>query len=172
MILIISLCTKKHPVFFDEFVKPIADCITEPHEVAHYTEKFDSEKYSKIILCGTALKDDEYLKHLDKFEWLKDTKKPVLGICAGMQVIARVNGAEIHEAKEIGFTNISSDHVLLKNTKEVYCLHHLAVECPKGFKKIAESDICLQSIQKDKIIGLLFHPEVNNKHLIRTFIEQ
>ena len=61
-------------------------------QICHYTEvkEDDLESYDKIILCGTALKDNAYLEQMEAFSWMKDMKKPILGICAGMQVISAV----------------------------------------------------------------------------------
>ncbi|MBS3115139.1 hypothetical protein J4482_00760 [Candidatus Woesearchaeota archaeon] len=100
MILIIDLCYEKDSLSNLEFVQPIRRIVESAHKntkVLHFTE-LDSETIGhseKIILCGTALKDNEFVCHRDEFEFLKDYKKPVLGICAGMQMIGLVFGANI-----------------------------------------------------------------------------
>ena len=130
----------------DEFVKPVTDLL-ENFKVVDYREisKKDLDEAEKIIICGTALKDNKYFENLDKFSWLKNFKKPVLGICAGMQIIAEVLGYKIIKNKKIG---------VFENR---YHLHSFSVE---GFDDKLE-------IMNFK--GYLFHPEVLNKELIKEF---
>ena len=95
MILIISLCKEKlHDL---EFVKPIEKVVSslgEKCSVKNYIEvaKTDLEKADKVLLSGTSLMDFDYFNHMDKFSWLKDCEKPVLGICAGMEIIVHEFG--------------------------------------------------------------------------------
>jgi len=86
MILIISVCNNN--LSESEFVKPIAKIAEKNYEIKHYTETIDFKKYRKIIISGTALKDNYFLNNLDKFNWIKKTNLPLLGICSGMQIIA------------------------------------------------------------------------------------
>ena len=90
MILLINICKEK--LHFNEFVKPVGDILIREGKkgfIRHYSclARKDLEKADKVIICGTSLKDDEFLGHIDKFKWLLDFKKPVLGICGGMQII-------------------------------------------------------------------------------------
>ena len=76
----------------------------------------DVDDYDKIIICGTALEDNEFLKNLNKFSWLKNTDKEVLGICSGMQIIALMFGAKLTKQREIGMAKIKCK----KNNKKRY----------------------------------------------------
>ncbi|MBI2004350.1 hypothetical protein HYS72_02700 [Candidatus Pacearchaeota archaeon] len=66
MILIINICKEKLHYF--EFVKPIEDILRKEnieYQTIYYKKLTDKEllnkKLEKIIICGTSLKDNEYL---------------------------------------------------------------------------------------------------------------
>jgi GMP synthase-like glutamine amidotransferase len=91
MILVVDMNWKKDSLAYTEFVSPILR-VVEPLEactVRHFLEIEPSElaTYSHVILSGTTLKDFAFLRHLDRFTWIKTFQKPLLGICAGMQTI-------------------------------------------------------------------------------------
>jgi len=122
-------------------------------------------------LCGTALKDDEFMKHLNEFEWIKNYKKPILGICAGMQLITLIFGGKLVGQEEIGMTQIiTKDEIFGDKIISAYALHKDNVEPPEGFRVIAENVKGTQAIRKDKIYCILFHPEVRNKNLVQNFL--
>jgi len=139
MILVVKV--NEHKLHDDEFVKPVIDLL-ENFKVVDYRE-IDLEGIDKIIICGTALKDNKYLEH--DFSWLKNFKGKVLGICAGMQIIGKVLGHKLIENKKIG----------VKDNK--YYLHSFSVE---GFE---------DSLEVDNFKGVLYHPEVLNKEMIKEF---
>ena len=66
--------------------------------VKHFLEVTDQDlsRCGSIILSGTALKDTATLSQPEKFMWLKETEKPVLGICAGMETIGVVFGMRLN----------------------------------------------------------------------------
>ncbi len=176
-ILIISTCQKEQPLLHTEFVQPIADILKSLDmdvEVVHYLDTYVPQKHDRIIISGTALKDDAYLDHLDTFSWLATYEKPVLGICAGMQIIASVFGGNVQNAKEIGMTRCEPiDHdPLFAGLSEAYSLHHMSVSVPDMFDVLVRSVSCTQAIRKNHIVGVLFHPEVNNKEIIQRFVEK
>lgn len=175
-ILIIDMCPEKDSLWKGEFVRPIIDiaCGNCDCEVYHFTEDFNSDNYDKIILSGSPLGDFEYLKYIDKFEWLKTIEKPVLGICAGMQVISKVFGCDLIDCQEIGMTKIKTikENKLFCGEFEAYSLHNSAVKINENFEILAESDKCAQAIKHNEtdISGVLFHPEARNKLIISRFI--
>ena len=172
MILIINVCRYKSHYY--EFVKPIEDIIKKEFITKHYDDlkKKDLDKASKVIICGTSLKDNQFLKDIKRFEWLKDIKKPVLGICAGMQIISLIFNGKLKKKKEIGYyKEIFNDFLGLKGEQEVYHLHNNYTTLPKNFKEFTDSKIP-QAINKDNLYGVLFHPEVRQKELIMNFINK
>jgi GMP synthase (glutamine-hydrolysing) len=104
-----------------------------------------------------------------------ERKIPVLGICYGLQLIAKIFGGKIKPSKKrrefgraILFKKKSS--LITKNffhsKKLVWMSHEDAViELPKNFKKIAstiDSKLTIIENTKKKIYGVQFHPEVTH----------
>jgi len=179
MILIIDMNWKNDALGFYEFVLPIAAIAEKMDEctIKHYLEvtSHDLKQCNSIILSGTALKDTTTLSQPDKFTWLKETEKPVLGICAGMETIAVAYGMQLIKCLEIGMTNIISlkDNPLFSTDYKAYSLHSYCVEPTQDFEVWAKSSKCAQAIKhkNKKIYGILFHPEVRNQEIIKRFIE-
>src|SRR5271157_2623380 len=111
MILLLDLCYEKDSLSKYEFVNPVADTLRKAgthFETLHFAEIAEDKlgKYDKIILCGTALKDNTYADRIDVFSWLMRYDRPVLGICAGMQVMSAVYGGSIVPKPAIGLERI------------------------------------------------------------------
>ncbi len=170
-VLIVSTCSEK--LSEREFVNPIVNLIGKnvEYELANIS---DAEKKSigvdKIIICGTAVADNEYLSN--NFEWLKDFDKPVLGICSGIQIIAKTFGGEIVPKKEIGMVEVKGNLFGQKNFK-AYALHTNGISKLSEFKILARSKKSVQAIKhkSKEIYGVMFHPEVRNDWVISEFIK-
>jgi GMP synthase (glutamine-hydrolysing) len=179
MILILDMNWKKDSLGYYEFVLPIASIAKslDEYTVKHYIEVTDKElsQCDIVILSGTALKDIATLSRLEKFQWLKETEKPVLGICAGMETIGMVYGMRLTRCLEIGMTlvNVVKENVLFSGGLKAYSLHSVCVEPSEDFEVWAESAKCIQVIKHKikPIHGVLFHPEVRNPELIKRFIQ-
>ncbi|MEK6891295.1 MAG: hypothetical protein AABX03_04115 [Nanoarchaeota archaeon] len=182
MILIISTCKEKlHEL---EFVKPIED-ILKNNKIKFKTinyrnlDKHSIEKSDKIIITGTSLKDNSFLEksNLKKFEFIKYSNKPILGICAGMHIIGLVNGGKLKKEKQIGPLTLEFIESFLgiePNKKhQVYSLHGLYVDFTKleNFNVLSYAS-CSQAVKhkSKEAYGILFHPEVRNKIIIEKFI--
>jgi GMP synthase-like glutamine amidotransferase len=178
MILVVDLNFKKDSLSFSEFVSPIAAIVEELDEclVKHYLEVKQEgiRKCNKIILSGTALKNNATLNQTDRFEWIKDCDKPILGICAGMQITGLVFGARLNACLEIGMTQITTlkANPLFSSSFKAYSLHNYSIQPSPEFDVLAESVKCVQAIKhkQKEIYGVLFHPEVRNKEIIQHFI--
>jgi len=163
-----------------EFVRPIEQIVGKNYFVRHYkflTEE-DLKKANKIILSGTSLKDFAYWNDFEKFLFLKNFEKPVLGICAGMQILVRLFGGEISKIgkPEIGQTtmNFEKNFLGVEGKQKVYFLHQFRVkQLGKNFEVFAKSNEGISAIKNKtkKIYGVLFHPEVYNREIIETFIK-
>lgn len=168
MILIISTC--KEQLSENEFVRPIAMLI-EDHHIQHYSrlKPADVKAADKIIIAGTALKDFDYLQ--GDFKWLQKCEKPVLGICAGMQIIAKEFGVPLQESVAIGPQKVE---VVAKNklATGIFSAYFLHTKTGTGdFKALAESNgkPCMIQHNEKEIYGCIFHPEVMNEEIIRGF---
>ena len=182
MILIVDLCYRPGSLSAFEFVDPIASIVRETgreHCVRHYTavDAGTVENADAVILCGTALKDNGYIDRIAMFSWIRECDGPVLGICAGMQVIGLVFGGELVSTPEIGMTSVrvSRDDPLFAGTTsfEAYELHTYALDPPGDLEVLAVSDICVQAVRHRTrpIIGVMFHPEVRNEWAVQRFLE-
>jgi len=114
-------------------------------------------------------------------------KIPILGVCYGLQLIAKLFGGKINSSKkkrEFGKALIvkKKNSLLTKNfftsKKTVWMSHEDAVvKLPKNFKMIAStknSRLTIIENTKKKIFGVQFHPEVthtdNGKIIFKNFI--
>ena len=108
---------------------------------------------------------------------------PVLGICYGMQYMAKVFGGEVKTGakKEYGLTDIGMDirSPLFRGVSSSDCWmshgDHVS-ELPSGFNIIALTDsIKVAAFEKDNLYGVQFHPEVshtkNGKQIIKNFLD-
>ncbi len=114
-------------------------------------------------------------------------KIPILGICYGLQLIAKLFGGKIKSLKkkrEFGraFLYKKKASLLTNNylhsKKTVWMSHEDAVvKLPKNFKSVAStktSKLTIIENAKDKIYGVQFHPEVthtdNGKQIFKNFL--
>lgn len=183
MILLVDLCYKKDSLSRDEFVLPIARIVRDEGRdirAEHYTDitPDDLNDATAVILCGTALRDNRFVKDMDRFGWLRESDLPVLGICAGMQVIAYLFGGGTEENLAIGMTEVrrvKADRLFSGIDRILaYESHRYAVIPPDTFTVIAVSEHCVQAMRHPKrpIYGVMFHPEVRNEWVVRRFVEQ
>jgi len=178
MILIVDMNYRKESLGYYEFVLPIASIVSnhEKFAVKHFSEiKHDgTDDYRRIILSGAALKDSVYLDHVDEFEWVEQCDRPILGICAGIQVIGLVFGSSLERCLEIGMKEIRTirENPLFSSAFKAYELHNHSIRPSTKFDVLAESDSCIQAVKHKKrsIYGVLFHPEVRNEEILERFI--
>ena len=174
MILLVNIC--KEPLHLREFVYPVGNILIK-NNIRGFIRKYDCltkkdlDKASKIIICGTSLKDNEFLEHIDKFNWIKSCNKPILGICGGMHILHSVYGGKKQNNKIIGNKRVNFNKPFLgvKGEKEVYNLHQYYYKSDQ-FESFGEAQA---SKHKTKpFYGTLFHPEVRNKEIIENFVSK
>ena len=139
-----------------------------------------------ILSGGPSTVTKKKFPRIPKYIFLK--KIPILGICYGLQLIAKLYGGSIKSQKnkrEFGRAPLfkKNNSLLIKNffkmkKQEVWMSHQDAVtKLPNGFKVIAstnESKLTIIEDVKNKIYGIQFHPEVthteNGKKLFKNFL--
>lgn len=147
-------------------------------------EQINFEKATAFILSGapillTETAQEPYLK---KYQFIKTTKLPVLGICFGHQLIGLLFDAQVFKADPIRkptIINITTQDKLFEglNKQPVFIEDHTeGIDLPKEFIQLARSDKYEVEAMKHctkNIYGVQFHPEVsgeNGKKLIKKFL--
>ena len=143
----------------------------------YYNEKSNTK--SNLIV-------DEYIldsKIINKFV---EKKKPILGICGGLQSINVYFGGSLNQ--DVENHNLINEKHMIKIEKEsflyntydktqlyVNSFHHQAIKnVAEGFKVTAISeDGIIEAIEKENIIGVQWHPEALNDILFfKSFIDR
>jgi len=177
MMIVINVCSDS--LGYLEFVKPVED-ILKKAKVRFVTrcfanlQKKDIDMADKFIICGTALKDFAYLDNLDKFRWIVKVSTPILGICAGMQIIGKLFGGILLEEERIGTYSVNTvqrTFLSKKDTFYSFFLSSKALEPNNEFETLGESaDLkCIIKHKHRRLYGCLFHPEVLNPEMITDF---
>jgi GMP synthase-like glutamine amidotransferase len=91
-----------------------------------------------------------------------DGDVPVLGLCFGGQLLARVLGGEVFRApgSEIGWLPVRTSDPALVPEGPWFQWHFDAFTLPPGATLVAESDLGAQAFVAGRSLGLQFHPEV------------
>jgi GMP synthase-like glutamine amidotransferase len=172
--LVIDLCLRD--LSRTEFVQPIARIVGQGARVKGFLDMGPEEVEAEdsVVICGTALADDDYLDDLEPFGWLRDTETPVLGICAGMQVIGLLHGARLVPGKEIGMTRVEpvGANPLVDAPMEAYGLHKYGLADLEEFRVLARSEGSVQAIvhRERPLYGVMFHPEVRRGNVVSRFL--
>ncbi len=157
--------------------------IITPKEAINF-ENFKNIK-GIILSGGPSTVTKRKFQRIPKKIFLK--KIPVLGICYGLQLIAKLYGGKIKSSskrREFGraFIFRKNKSLLTRNffkyKKSVWMSHEDAVvSLPKNFKAVAytkNSKLTIIENSKEKIYGVQFHPEVthtdNGKQIFKNFL--
>jgi GMP synthase (glutamine-hydrolysing) len=181
MILLLDLSYRAHSLSRDEFVGPVARIVGRAGwewRETHFSEirSDDLKDVTGIILCGTALKDNLFAARAQEFSWLRNISVPVLGICAGMQILCLVFGGTIRPGCEIGMTTVRADtpDSVLPGSPAfpAYELHSFTCDPPRGWEVMAVSDSGVQAVRHPDrpLYGVMFHPEVRNEGVVERFL--
>jgi GMP synthase-like glutamine amidotransferase len=94
-----------------------------------------------------------------------DADVPILGLCFGGQMLARVLGAEVFRGtvSEIGWLPVRSKNPELVPEGPWFQWHFDSFAVPPGATLIAETDVGPQAFVAGRSLGLQFHPEVTTE---------
>lgn len=182
MIVILDVTDPKLSILTDEFVRPLEQIMrrTGTEYLTVHISCFDSipDDVTGILISGTAIADSWYTS-VKPVGLLGRWGGPVLGICAGMQILLSHSGGVLCPSLEIGMTEIKVTSTGEQDPLTCgysgfsgYALHQQTVTIPDGWMILAESEECPHIVKNNTspLYGVLFHPEVRNEWLIERFI--
>lgn len=113
---------------------------------------------------------------LPQMEWLKNAHEreiPILGVCFGGQVMAKVLGGVVEKSPrpEIGWIEIESDRPDIVPAGPWFSFHYDRWQLPRGISDIARNAVCSQAYVVGRTLGVQFHPEVTSTMLEGWLLE-
>jgi len=127
----------------------------------------DAREYDLIVSLGSEFPafDDSVpfiARETQLIRQAADADVPVLGLCFGGQLMARVLGGRSFRAdrSEIGWLPVRTNDPELVAEGPWFQWHFDSFTVPPGAKLIAETDIGPQAYVIGRSLGLQFHPEV------------
>lgn len=136
--------------------------------------------YGEVPIEGLTYPEDSYEDELDfrLIELFDKAKKPILGICSGLQSLNIFFGGTLkqhideHTSKEklvrhtVKIDKDSFLYSLYGQENNVNSIHHQAInKLAAGFKVTAVADDgTIEAIERDNLIGVQWHPEVDGEY--------
>jgi GMP synthase-like glutamine amidotransferase len=139
----------------------------------------DPSRYDLIVSLGS-----EFAAYDDSHGFVKregalmrralDADVPILGLCFGGQMLARVSGGEVRRGSgsEIGWLPVRTRDPDLVPEGPWFQWHFDVITAPPDSTVIAETDLGTQAFVTGRNLGLQFHPEVTPEIMdewVRTY---
>jgi GMP synthase-like glutamine amidotransferase len=130
----------------------------------------DPARFDLIVSLGS-----EFAAYDDSHEFVKreaqlmrralETSVPILGLCFGGQMLARVLGGKVYRGSEceIGWLPVRTSDPDLVPEGPWFQWHFDVIDPPPGATVIADTDLGAQAFVSGRSLGLQFHPEVTPK---------
>jgi GMP synthase-like glutamine amidotransferase len=146
------------------------DAEVEVYRIDLEERRIDPSRYDLIVSLGSefAAFDDTkpfVTREADLMQRAVDADVPVLGLCFGGQMLARVLGAEVYrsEDSEIGWLPVRSKDPELVPEGPWFQWHFDTFTTPPGAEVVADTDVGPQAFVAGRSLGLQFHPEVTRE---------
>jgi len=167
--------------FLKKIMNSLGDVRYEVINFKNFREE-DAERFTHIILSGGKEKLDLNLFNEEK-KLIENSEKPILGICFGYQLIAKIFGGKPvkMDSEKRGYfgVNLIKKDVLFDGLKEKINVYFFNLYSMKNFRE--KLDVLGKSEFGDEIIkhrgkklyGVQFHPEVGSegKKIIKNFLK-
>lgn len=150
----------------------------------------DPKYYNDIPFPGKEYKYDEYKLDKKVIDLFVRSKKPIIGICGGLQTLNVYFGGDLNQNISNHKLKDNSKHKIIIDTEsflyntynkkeiQVNSYHRQAIrKLANNFKIVARSeDGIIEAIEDGNIIGVQWHPEVLNDiqffdNFFKTFIK-
>ena len=162
----------------------IADWISKNNHILEYTRFYEGDSLpdpgsiDMLVIMGGPMNVFDFHIHpwmQEEIEWVTAfivSRKPVLGVCLGAQIIAASLGSEVYpgDHKEIGWYNLKFLPAMgvfrickdLPSSRKAFHWHGDTFQLPKGAVRIAESRAFANQgfIYEERVMALQFHLEV------------
>jgi GMP synthase-like glutamine amidotransferase len=146
------------------------DAEVQTHRIDLEEVDVDPTSYDLIVSLGSefAAFDDTrpfVTREATLMQRAVDADVPVLGLCFGGQMLARVLGAEVYrsEDSEIGWLPVRTRDPELVPEGPWFQWHFDTFAEPPGATVVAETDVGPQAFVAGRSLGLQFHPEVTTE---------
>ena len=146
------------------------DAEVETYRIDLEEREVDPSRYDLIVSLGSefAAFDDSKPFVVSEAKLMRrafDEDVPVLGLCFGGQMLARILGADVHRSdeSEIGWLPVRTSDPELVPAGPWFQWHFDAFTTPPGATVVAETDVGPQAFVSGRSLGLQFHPEVTTQ---------
>ena len=167
---------KKYKEKFDKVDNKLLDLIIKLNFIPILVPNLDLKTFLKwikniefggILLSGggdIGTKETQNRDRVEKYLYnlLIKKKKPIIGICRGMQFISKLNGVRLKKVKH----HVRKKHKITTSENKNFIVnsyHNYSIsKCPKNFMIVSKSDDDeIESIRHKKlpIYGCMWHPE-------------
>lgn len=146
---------------------------------ANSQNKCSHEDISAVILSASPRGDDIVAKRVLQLDWLIEYDRPILGICAGHQILSVMFGGYLlkntHSEDGIYEITITHDDDLFLNTPRTFAVKHAhndSVTVPLDFSTLACSQKCPNQAMRHRtknIYSVQYHAELSHRELFFNF---
>ena len=129
--------------------------------------ELDPTRYDLIVSLGSeyAAFDESHAFVTREYRLMEravEADVPILGLCFGGQMLARVHGGRVYRGtqSEIGWLPVRTRDPELVPEGPWFQWHFDVIEPPAGLDVVAETDLGAQAFVAGRSLALQFHPEV------------